>query len=105
MLPEGFLPGLQEELVAISVSEELGISTVQLASASAAVQAVKPNLLPGLKGPSLLDTGSDHIFRGKKANLRQVSTRGESGYMDYLSSPLILQLPSSWLWTLHALYL
>ncbi|XP_071844120.1 uncharacterized protein [Apostichopus japonicus] len=41
----------------------------------------RPTKFPPEGGQSLLDTGSDHIFRGKKANLRQVSTRGGPNWL------------------------
>ncbi|XP_071843865.1 uncharacterized protein [Apostichopus japonicus] len=41
----------------------------------------RPTKFPPEGGQSLHDTGSDHIFRGKKANLRQVSTRGGPNWL------------------------
>ncbi|XP_071820626.1 uncharacterized protein [Apostichopus japonicus] len=41
----------------------------------------RPTKFPPEGGQSLLDTGCDHIFRGKKANLRQVSTRGGPNWL------------------------
>ncbi|XP_071820625.1 uncharacterized protein [Apostichopus japonicus] len=49
----------------------------------------RPTKFPPEGGQSLLDTGCDHIFRGKKANLRQVSTRGVwiHGLFELTSNP------------------